>query len=462
MTASQPSQRPTHTLAADVIPAEAERLAGALALRVAECAAAEPDLTQRAEHLAQVLHGELGAAQVMFFTRRATPRSARCRAGTDRLIVTASCPARRNSYESVLRAAAHRALEERRLVETHASAATDATAPGGPRIAALPFGAPEAACVLALCWEGGDRHAETWPLPVLIRLAPMLTLATQPLGVSLAAHTPARMPIPAASSSSTRPAKTATAPARSADLLALMSHELRTPLNTINGFLEILLDGLAGSLSERQREFLAYAHTSTRHLTQLLDEMLLLSRPDAGRGLLYRVRTDPRGAIEAARAAQAEAAQARDVRIACDIAADLPALSADEARLTQALGYLLGWALERTPSGGAVSLRASPSAAGITLAIEDTGPALDPAALEPLFEPVRPQPGAAPAAATGLELAVAHRIFALHGGALHASNRSEGGVRLLCTLAADKLTGPARPGARGPRPAGLGGKGPVP
>jgi signal transduction histidine kinase len=226
-----------------------------------------------------------------------------------------------------------------------------------------------------------------------------------------------------------------------------MSHELRTPLNTINGFLEILLDGLAGPLSERQREFLAYAHTSTRRLTQLLDQMVLLSRPAHSRSLLYRMPTDLQSILASARATHAEAASARGVLLTYEVPGTLPTIRADEARLAQAFAYLLGWALARTPAGGTVTLRAGQRTKDVTIEIEDSGSPIARAALPRLFEPFCPPPdAAAPPTTTGLELAVAHRIVSLHNGELRASQRPDGGVRLRITLPnPDGIPTPASP-----------------
>lgn len=136
------------------------------------------------------------------------------------------------------------------------------------------------------------------------------------------------------------------------NLISMISHELRTPLNTINGFLEIVLDGQVGALNERQQEFLGYAQVGARQLMTLVEDILLISKADAGQFSLRLGPVEVAPLIESALTSQRAAAGRGEVRLEVDIAPDLPTVQADELRLQQVLTNLLSNAIKFTFAGG--------------------------------------------------------------------------------------------------------------
>src|SRR5207248_9604353 len=121
------------------------------------------------------------------------------------------------------------------------------------------------------------------------------------------------------------------------DFLAMMSHELRTPLNSIIGFSEVLIDGKFGALTEKQSRYLQNVLQSGRHLLGLINDLLDLSKIEAGRLEVVRQACSPRLLVAEAVATLQPLAEARNVELAVDAGASLPAISADAARVKQVL-----------------------------------------------------------------------------------------------------------------------------
>jgi len=142
------------------------------------------------------------------------------------------------------------------------------------------------------------------------------------------------------------------------NLISMISHELRTPLNTINGFLEIVLDGQVGALNERQEEFLGYAQVGARQLMTLVEDILLISKADAGQFSLRRAPVEVAPLIESALTSQRAAAERAQVQMHMDVAPDLPTVQADELRLQQVLTNLLSNAIKFSHAGGLVRIEA--------------------------------------------------------------------------------------------------------
>jgi signal transduction histidine kinase len=143
-----------------------------------------------------------------------------------------------------------------------------------------------------------------------------------------------------------------------ANFLSLITHELRSPLNAINGYLDLILAGIAGELNEQQREFVQRARAGSEHLFALIEDLLLLSRADAGQLRLKRdVISLP--AIVANAIEELELI-ARDSGITTkvEIASDFPPIYADAVRMQQVLRNLLANALRFTPTGGSVTISA--------------------------------------------------------------------------------------------------------
>jgi len=143
-----------------------------------------------------------------------------------------------------------------------------------------------------------------------------------------------------------------------ANFLSMITHELRSPLNAINGYLDLILAGIAGELNQQQREFVQRARAGSEHLFSLIEDLLLLSRADAGQLRLNRdVISLP--AIVANAIEELElVARDSDITTKVEIASDLPPINADAVRMQQVVRNLLSNALRFTPPGGSVTISA--------------------------------------------------------------------------------------------------------
>jgi signal transduction histidine kinase len=202
------------------------------------------------------------------------------------------------------------------------------------------------------------------------------------------------------------------------EFLANMSHELRTPLNAIIGFSEVLQDSMFGELNEEQLEFIRDIHESGKHLLSLINDILDLSKVEAGRMELMLGEFDLPSAIDNAIALVKERAARSRIRVESHVDPRLAMVRADERKLKQILLNLLSNAVKFTPEGGSVSVTARASARGLEIAVSDTGVGISAADRDVVFEEFR-QVGndyTRKAEGTGLGLALTRRFVELHGG----------------------------------------------
>ncbi len=157
------------------------------------------------------------------------------------------------------------------------------------------------------------------------------------------------------------------------EFLANMSHELRTPLNAIIGFSEVLLERLFGELNEKQDDYLKDIHSSGRHLLSLINDILDLSKVEAGRMELDLATFDLPSAISNAMTLIRERAQRHAIALALDADPALGEAVADERKFKQILLNLLTNAVKFTPDGGRVEVSARRDADDIVVAVHDTG-----------------------------------------------------------------------------------------
>jgi signal transduction histidine kinase/DNA-binding response OmpR family regulator len=201
------------------------------------------------------------------------------------------------------------------------------------------------------------------------------------------------------------------------EFLASMSHELRTPLNAVIGFSEVLLERMFGDLNDRQEEYLRDILSSGRHLLELLNEILDLSKVEAGRMDLQRSTFPVQETLEYGLSMVRERAVRHDISLSLDVAPEVDSIEADELRFKQVMLNLLSNAVKFTPDGGEVVVRARVDGPELVVTVSDTGIGIAPDDRERIFESfqqggrgVQQQEG------TGLGLTLSKRILELLGG----------------------------------------------
>jgi PAS domain S-box-containing protein len=205
-----------------------------------------------------------------------------------------------------------------------------------------------------------------------------------------------------------------------------VSHELRTPLTSMLAYLEILLDGEVGELSDAQKQFLEVVDRNCHRLTDLIDDILFVSRLDSGRFQLERASVDA-GELVADRVESIRpSAEKKRVALRLDVSDGVPQLWADRSRLAQVVDNLLSNAVKFTPEGGDVFLTVSASGDTAHLEVRDTGVGIPEDDAKRLFERFFRASTAQNIQGTGLGLSIAKTIVEAHGGAI--SVRSRAGV----------------------------------
>jgi signal transduction histidine kinase len=220
------------------------------------------------------------------------------------------------------------------------------------------------------------------------------------------------------------------------EFLANMSHELRTPLNAIIGFSEVLGERLFGDLNDKQAEYTDDILTSGRHLLSLINEILDLSKVEAGRMELELATFDLPLAIDNARTFVRERATKHGITL--DVAVDdrLGDFVGDERKIKQILLNLLSNAVKFTPEGGRIGIDARQSDGSVEISVTDTGVGIAPEDQPKIFEEFR-QVGsdyAHKAEGTGLGLTLAKKFVELHGGKIWVTSEAGKGSKFTFTL----------------------------
>jgi signal transduction histidine kinase/ActR/RegA family two-component response regulator len=201
------------------------------------------------------------------------------------------------------------------------------------------------------------------------------------------------------------------------EFLASMSHELRTPLNAVIGFSEVLLDRMFGEINERQDEYLRDIWNSGRHLLELLNEILDLSKVEAGQMVLEPSTFSVASALEYSQAMLRERATRHAITVTVEVAEDVGTVELDELKFKQVVLNLLSNAVKFTPDGGSVSMRAYREGTALTVTVTDTGIGVAPEDQERIFESFQQgRRGAPKEEGTGLGLTLSRRLVGLFGG----------------------------------------------
>jgi signal transduction histidine kinase len=208
------------------------------------------------------------------------------------------------------------------------------------------------------------------------------------------------------------------------DFLANMSHELRTPLNAIIGFSEVLTDRMFGELNEKQEEYLKDIYASGTHLLSLINDILDLSKIEAGRMELELTEFHLPTAIENALMLVRERAGRRSIALHTNIDNRLGQIQADERKVRQVVLNLLSNAIKFTPEGGRIEVGAVPKDGLVEISVTDTGIGIAPEDQEKVFEEFR-QVGTAArkVEGTGLGLTLCRKFVELHGGRIWAKSQ---------------------------------------
>ena len=239
------------------------------------------------------------------------------------------------------------------------------------------------------------------------------------------------------------------------EFLANMSHELRTPLNHIIGFTELVVDKNFGDLNEIQEEYLNDVLGSSRHLLALINEILDLSKVEAGKMELTPSEVNLNALLESSLTLVKEKAMRHGIKLSTDTARVPPTIEADEQKLRQVLYNLISNAVKFTPDGGQITLRArvvdpagnrsdsadghtggnahpqpagpNPPGAFVQISLEDSGIGLSAEDLERIFDPFEQVESSASRKyqGTGLGLAISRKFVELHGGRIWAESEGK-------------------------------------
>jgi signal transduction histidine kinase len=231
-----------------------------------------------------------------------------------------------------------------------------------------------------------------------------------------------------------------------AEFLANMSHELRTPLNAIIGFAEVMGQALMGPLDAKYRDYASEIHGAGRHLLDIINDILDLSKIEAGRLELREETLELREVVAACRRVVSPRAETAGVTLSFDLRPGLPLVRADELRLKQIVLNVLTNAVKFTPAGGTVSLSAAADAAGgVVIAIRDTGIGMKPEDIAVALEPFRQIDSQLSRRyeGTGLGLPLVKRLSELHGGRLDIESAPGQGTTVSISLPAERVLGVA-------------------
>jgi len=210
--------------------------------------------------------------------------------------------------------------------------------------------------------------------------------------------------------------------------LANMSHELRTPLNAVLGYTRMLLMNVYGQLPQTVRDVLDRVDKSGRHLLGLINDVLDLSKIEAGQLTLSLNSYSLKEVVQNVVTAMQPLAIEKKLALKVSLPSDLPAAQGDERRITQVLLNLVGNAIKFTDVGE-IGVQVKASDGALVVSVSDTGPGIPEGDRQKVFEEFRQGESSATAkkGGTGLGLAIAKRIIELHGGRIWVeSNKGKG------------------------------------
>jgi PAS domain S-box-containing protein len=231
--------------------------------------------------------------------------------------------------------------------------------------------------------------------------------------------------------------------------LASMSHELRTPLNAIVGFSGLLADGTAGATNDKQKRFVTHIKDGAHHLLQLINDILDLSKIEAGQLEIHCEDFEVKDALPEVLSTIRPLAMAKNIQVHHDLAASY-SIYADRVRFKQILYNLLSNAVKFTPEGGHVSIHYAEQGELICISVADTGIGIRAENQEVIFEEFRQIDGDGAHEGTGLGLAITKRLVEQQGGNIWLESEFGKGTRFSFTMPAASAQSHATPDL-GPR-----------
>jgi signal transduction histidine kinase len=220
------------------------------------------------------------------------------------------------------------------------------------------------------------------------------------------------------------------------NFLSVVSHELKTPLHSIKGFVDIILMGKTGPVTDLQRDFLGTVQEQTGHLQRLIEDLLEYSRLESGQVRLRPVLVSPSDLVWTVVEKLEPLAQKKGLSLACDLPASLPEIEADPMRLEQVLTNLTENAIKFTPEGGRVQVRGWERGDGIEIAVIDSGIGVPAEERERIFERFYQVDSSARRRykGTGLGLTICKHIVSQHGGRIWMQDAEGGGSQFHVVL----------------------------
>jgi len=217
--------------------------------------------------------------------------------------------------------------------------------------------------------------------------------------------------------------------------LANMSHELRTPLNAILGYTELILDDVYGETSEKVHGVLERVQANGRHLLGLINDVLDLSKIEAGQLVLALADYSLGEVVSTVATATEPLAAEKKLKVKLEVPEDLPHGLGDERRIAQVLLNLVGNAIKFTDAGE-IGVAVSTADAAFEVAVSDTGPGIPPAEQQKIFEEFHQVDSSSTRkkGGTGLGLSIAKKIVELHGGRIWVDSEVGRGSTFRFTL----------------------------
>jgi signal transduction histidine kinase len=209
--------------------------------------------------------------------------------------------------------------------------------------------------------------------------------------------------------------------------LSHVSHELRSPLACIHQYAELMLEGLAGPLTDKEREYLGNVLRNAKQLNKLLTDLLDAARANVGKLTIEPARVEPAEVVKQLLQMFEPKAKGRGVTLAAQVGANAPAIIGDRERLLQIMINLMDNALKFTPSGGEITIRADVFAGDpefVQFSVSDTGKGINPENLDRIFDRLyQEQNAVASRQGLGLGLAICKELVDRHGGRIWVDSK---------------------------------------